>query len=373
MCICCCQTKKSVGIALLVLSIILFIVNLIPLTIFSSNTLEYRNVLNILDYYGYRRSLVDEYININNNIEINNDKFNKNDIENVNETLRNLLRSDGKIRYIKLYRKFKSSEKGLEVFKFIFSFIWLFVSIIIFILFTRYVRLEPNDPKAQKTIFIIFIYWILAGINIIIIFALVIVRSNALECYKDTLDIDDIDNYDNFENRNFYGMYLDILSIILLLNCMVLAFRAFQFLKNPDLIIGRKVGEVQNVYYNNRVFLQTVQNGQIVLIPANPNLIQPIQGPVPVNYNAQPNINNNYPNYINIPLNQDGSIVPQFMYNNQLYTINPTQQQVNQNIEMQQNNINNQNINNNQNNNNNNTGNEDLIGNSVNQIEEKYA
>ena len=372
MCICCCQTKKSIGVALLSLGIILLIVNLIPLTIFSSNTLEYRNVLNILDYYGYRRSLVDEYININNNIEINNDKFNKNDIENVNETLRNLLRSDGKIRYIKLYRKFKSSEKGLEVFKFIFSFIWLFVSIIIFILFTRYVRIEPTDPKAQKTIFIIFIYWILAGINIIIIFALVIVRSNALECYKDTLDIDDIDNYDNFENRNFYGMYLDILSIILLLNCMVLAFRAFQFLKNPDLIIGRKVGEVQNVYYNNRVFLQTVQNGQIVLIPANPNLIQPIQGPVPVNYNAQPNINNNYPNYINIPLNQDGSIVPQFMYNNQLYTINPTQQQVNQNIEMQQNNVNNQNINNNQNNNNN-TGNEDLIGNSVNQIEEKYA
>ena len=258
----------------------------------------------------------------------------------------------------------------METFKFIFSFVWLSVSIIIFLLFTRYVRIEPTDPKAQKTIIIIFIYWILAGINLIIIFALIIVRSNALECYKDTLDIDKIENYDNFENRNFYGIYLDILSFILLLNCMVLAYRAFQFLKNPDLIIGRKVGEVQNVYYNNRVYLQTVQNGQIVLVPANPNLIQPIQGPVPISYNVQPNVNNNYPNYINIPINQDGSIAPQFIYNNQLYTINPTQQQLNQNVEMQQNNNNNQNINNNQNNNN---GNEDLIGNSTNQIEEKYV
>ena len=76
MCICCCQTKKSIGVALLTLGIILLIVNLIPLTIFSSNTLEYRNVLNILNYYGYRRSLVDDYIKINDNIEINNKKFN---------------------------------------------------------------------------------------------------------------------------------------------------------------------------------------------------------------------------------------------------------------------------------------------------------
>ena len=42
MCICCCQTKKSIGVALLSLGIILLIVNLIPLTIFSSNTLNNR-------------------------------------------------------------------------------------------------------------------------------------------------------------------------------------------------------------------------------------------------------------------------------------------------------------------------------------------
>ena len=361
MCICCCPTKRSVGIALLVLGICLFLFNLIPLTIFASNTSEYKNVLNIIKYYGYRRNLLDEYNN--NNIDIyNNNNLNKNVSEYVNETLRNLLRSDGKIRYTNLYKKFKNSEKGLEVFKFIFSFVWLSVSSLIFILFTKYQRIEYNDSKAIATRFIIFIYWILAGINIIIILALIIVRFNALECYKDVLDISDIENFDNFEDRIYYNIYLDFISFILLLNCMILSYRAYLFLKNPDLIIGRKLNN-QNVYYNNRVYLQTMQNGQIVLIPANPNLIQPFQGPVPVSYNNQPNINANYPNYINIPINQDGSIAPQFIYNNQLYTINPTQQ-VNQNIEMQPNN-------NNQNNNNN--GNEDLIGDNTKPIEEKYA
>jgi len=358
MCICCCLTKKSIGISLLVLGIILFIFNLIPLTIFASKTSEYKNVLNILNYYGYRRSLLDEYIN--DNIEINSNNLEK----NISENLRNLLRSDGKIRYTKLYKKFKNSEKGLEVFKFIFTFIWLSESILIFILFTKFQRIEPNDSKAIKTKFIIFIYWILAGINLIIILALIIVRFNALECYKDVLDISEIEIFDNFEDRIYYNIYLDFISFVLLLNCMFLNYRVFLFLKNPDLIIGRKLNN-QNVYYNNRVYLQTIQNGQIVLIPANPTLIQPLQGAVPVTYNNQPNVNSNYPNYINIPVNQDGSIAPQFIYNNQLYTINPTQQ-VNQNIEMQQNNNNNQ-INNNINNGN------DLIGDNSKQIEEKYA
>jgi hypothetical protein len=363
MCICCCTTKRTVGISSLVLGIILFIFNFIPLTIFSTKTVEYKNVLYIINTYGYGRNLFDDYINNNiiNNYINNNNIINK---TNLNKTLRNLLRSDGKIRYTKTYKNFKNSEKGLEIFKFIFSFIWLAVSILIFFLFTKFQRIEPTDQKAIKTKFILIIYWILVGINIIIIFALIIIRTNALECYKDILDIEEIKEYDNFENRNYYGMYLDIISIILLMNCVILSFRAFQYLKNPDLIVGRKIISNQTVYYQNKAYIQTLQNGQIILVPADPSLIQPIQGPVPISYNNQQILNNNYPLYINVPINQDGSVPPQFIYNNQLYTINPSQQQINQGGLQ---------INENNNNNNNNNGNNDLIGNNSAEIQEKYA